>query len=203
MNNLQNTAKKLDIVFKILQILFAIGAVAMLVGVLIVGAAFAFDLAPEVVAEGYETLDLEVIELTLAEDMVPDKNQILLIEGISIAIVGICCMLAWMAMKSVRRIMDPLKQGQPFHATVSKELKFLALMFLILGAAVNIMEIVSLALTANTFDLSSLLLSDKITHITVNYDFDLSFLVSAGLMLLLSYIFRYGTELQEQVDETL
>ena len=42
-----------------------------------------------------------------------------------------------------------------------------------------------------------------IQSITSNYQIDLTFLVLFFILLLVSYIFRYGEELQQQVDETL
>ena len=42
-----------------------------------------------------------------------------------------------------------------------------------------------------------------IQSITANSQIDLTFLVVFFILLLVSYIFRYGEELQQQVDETL
>ena len=53
------------------------------------------------------------------------------------------------------------------------------------------------------YDLHLLLLSEKISHVEFMFVFDLSFLVVYGVLLLLSYIFRYGEELQQLSDETL
>lgn len=203
MNKLQTTAKRLDTVFKALQIAFLVFAIVMLVFAAIAGAAYLFDLPLDIVSESYELLDLETVELTLAPGQIPAAKQIFLIEGISMAIICICSILVWQFTKTVRQILAPMKDGKPFHDTVSKGLKKLAIMIIIVGVAVNIMELISLALIVNAYDLPGLLISDKVTHVTVNYDFDPSFLITAGLFLLLSYIFHYGSELQEQVDETL
>ena len=53
------------------------------------------------------------------------------------------------------------------------------------------------------YDLPGLLISDKITHISGMFNVDLTFVVYWAILLLLSYVFRYGEELQQLSDETL
>ena len=61
-------------------------------------------------------------------------------------------------------------------------------------------------LTGNTLtghNLNELFLSDKITGVSVTYSCDLSFLIYALVLFLMSFIFQYGSELQKLSDETL
>ena len=61
-------------------------------------------------------------------------------------------------------------------------------------------------LTGNTltgYNLIELFLSDKITGVSVTYSCDLSFLIYALVLFLMSFIFQYGSELQKLSDETL
>ena len=61
-------------------------------------------------------------------------------------------------------------------------------------------------LTGNTltgYNLNELFLSDKITGVSVTYSCDLSFLIYALVLFLMSFIFQYGSELQKLTDETL
>jgi len=64
-------------------------------------------------------------------------------------------------------------------------------------------QIVSTAMMVVGFDLENLLINDKITHITINATLDATFLLTGALLLLLSYIFQYGQQLQQLSDETL
>ena len=52
-------------------------------------------------------------------------------------------------------------------------------------------------------DLHLLLLSEKITPVNFRYKIELGFLLVCAILLLLSYVFRYGEELQRLSDETL
>ena len=61
-------------------------------------------------------------------------------------------------------------------------------------------------LTGNTltgYNLNELFLSDKVTGVSVTYSCDLSFLIYALVLFLMSFIFQYGSELQKLSDETL
>ena len=53
------------------------------------------------------------------------------------------------------------------------------------------------------FDLPSLLLSEKISHIGGTFQVDLTFVIYWAILMLLSYAFRHGEELQQLSDETL
>ena len=93
--------------------------------------------------------------------------------------------------------------GEPFREGVSKKLNYLARYVCGLGIGINLQKIVSNVLITQAFDLPNLLLSDKITEVDFFFVFDFSFLLVVGILLLLSYIFRYGEELQQLSDETL
>ena len=53
------------------------------------------------------------------------------------------------------------------------------------------------------YDLPGLLVSEKITHVGGMFQVDLTFLIYWAILLLLSYVFRYGEQLQQLSDETL
>ena len=86
----------------------------------------------------------------------------------------------WMTFSAIRGILAPMKEGKPFdHNNV---------------------------LTGNTltgYNLNELFLSDKITGVSVTHSCDLSFLIYALVLFLMSFIFQYGSELQKLSDETL
>lgn len=203
MDKMQSTAKKLDIFFHILQVALNIAAVATLVGIAIIAAFFIFDLKPEQVATGYDALDLGALELELAADYVPDKSRILLMKAADMAMGFVCAVIAWLSVKRIRVILVPMREGLPFSGLVAPGLKKLALLSLILGIVVNITKALNIFLTLECYGIPQLLISNKILRVVVNFEFDLSFIAVAAVLLLLSYIFRYGEELQQLSDETL
>lgn len=203
MNNLCNTAKKLDKVLEIAHIVFGALAIACIVGVALIAAAYVLKLDPSMIGTGYENFDVGFLELTVAESYAPGKWMILLQAAITLAV---SCRLMYDARRGVgyiREILDPMKEEKPFDSIVSTNLKKLAKLSINLGILGNIIILSEQILTVFVYDLPSLLISDKITHVGGMFQVDLTFLIYWAILLLLSYVFRYGEELQQLSDETL
>lgn len=203
MTKLNSTAKKIDAFFKIFHTLLNIAGIALLVGLAIIGAAFLFDLDPTMVGHGYNTVDIGFLELQIADAYAPDPHHVLKVLAVQSVLALVVCFVARLCVTCVRQILQPMTENAPFSSTVSTNLKKLAKYSVILGIAVNAIQIVSHVMLVLGYDLHLLLLSEKITHLEFFFTFDPTFLVVAAVFLLLSYIFRYGEELQQLSDETL
>ena len=203
MNNLSNTARKLDKVLEIAHIVFGALAIACIVGVSLIAVAYVLKLDPAMIGTGYENFDIGFLELTVAESFAPDKWMILLQAAITLAV---SCRLMYDARRGVgyiREILNPMKEEKPFDSVVSTNLKKLAKLSIHLGILGNIIILSEQILTVFVYDLPSLLISEKITHVGGMFQVDLTFLIYWAILLLLSYVFRYGEELQQLSDETL
>ena len=203
MNNLSNTAKKLDKVLEIAHIVFGALAIACIVGVALIAAAYILRLDPNMIGTGYENFDIGFLELTVAESYAPDKWMILLQAAITLAV---SCRLMYDARRGVgyiREILNPMKEEKPFDTIVSTNLKKLAKLSINLGILGNIIILSEQIMTVFVYDLPGLLVSEKITHVGGMFNVDLTFLIYWAILLLLSYVFRYGEELQQLSDETL
>ena len=203
MNKLTNTAKKLDIFFRIMQIASNIVWVGALVGIGILLVGILFRLDPEMIGTGYESLELGFVELTVADPYVPNKHMVLAQIGVVLILCAVFMWVSWKASKEVRRILAPMIQGKPFQSIVGTGLKKLAGYSLWLGIIGNITILADQIFTILIFDIPSLLLGEKITHVNFNFEFDLTFLVLWAVLTLTSYVFRYGEQLQQLSDETL
>lgn len=203
MNKLTSTARKLDIFFRILKVMVSIGMVTCCVGLVLIGAYFLFDLAPEMIGSGYNTVEIGSLELALADGVAPSPDRVLLYVAVEIALTLVMLFLGRLCVLSIGSILKPMKEGLPFHDTVCRALKQMAKYTLILGIAGNGMKLSGTIMLIREYDLLRLLLSDRVTHVTFNESIDLGFLVIAAVLLLLSYVFRYGQELQQLSDETL
>ena len=203
MNNLSNTAKKLDKVLEIAHIVFGALAIACIVGVSLIAAAYILKLDPNMIGTGYENFDVGFLELTVAESYAPDKWMILLQAAITLAV---SCRLMYDARRGVgyiREILNPMKEEKPFDSIVSTNLKKLAKLSIHLGILGNIIILSEQILTVFVYDLPGLLISEKITHVGGMFNVELSFLIYWAILMLLSYVFRYGESLQQLSDETL
>jgi len=203
MNNLSNTARKLDKVLEIAHIVFGALAIACIVGVALIAVAYVLKLDPNMIGTGYENFDVGFLELTVAESYAPDKWMVLLQAAITLAVT---CRLMYDTRRGVgyiREILQPMKEEKPFDSVVSTNLKKLARLSINLGILGNIIILSEQILTVFVYDLPGLLISDKITHVGGMFQVDLTFLIYWAILLLLSYVFRYGEELQQLSDETL
>ncbi len=203
MNNLSNTAKKLDKVFEIVHIVLGALAIACIVGVALIFVVYVLKWDPEMIGTGYENFDIGFLELTVADNCAPDKWLILLQAAITLAV---SCRLLYDGRRGVgyiREILHPMTEEKPFDAIVSTNLKKLARLSINLGILYNIIILSEQIITIFVYDLPSLLISEKITHVGGMFTVDLTFVIYWAILLLLSYIFRYGEQLQKLSDETL
>ena len=203
MNNLSNAAKKLDKVFEIAHIVLGALAIACIVGVALIAVAYLLKLDPAMIGTGYENFDIGFLELTVAQGYAPDKWLVLLQAAISL-LVG--CRLMYEGRRGVgyiREILNPMKEEKPFDTIVSTNLKKLARLSITIGILYNIIILSEQLMTVFVYGLPGLLLSEKIVHVDGMFTLDLAFLVYWAILLLLSYVFRYGEDLQQLSDETL
>lgn len=203
MKTLQKTAGTLDSIFKITSVLLSVGTVTCLVGLGIIAVGFLLDLDPSLIGTGYDNLSLGPVKLSIAEGFAPDVHHVLLVIAVQITLALVCLLIARKCVACVRDILKPMTLGEPFRTGVGINLKKLAKYSIFLGIAVNAIGLAELGMMTFALDLPALLIGEKITGVTVNFSLDLTFLIVAAVLLLLSYIFRYGEALQQLSDETV
>ncbi len=113
------------------------------------------------------------------------------------------------ALLTVRDILKPFIHCQPFHETVAKDLKTLSILVVVDTALTGVTTVILDHMTRNMYDLHKLFIGDQVFGdkiITVglaNASIDLTPLLFAAALYLLSKVFLYGQELQKLSDETL
>ncbi len=203
MNNLSNTAKKLDRVFEIAHIVFGALAIASIVGVALIAAAYILKLDPSMIGTGYDSLDIGFLELEIAQNYTPDRWLVLLQAAITLFF---SCRLFYDCRRGVgyiREILLPMKDEKPFDSIISTNLKKLARLSISLGILFNFISLFEQIMVVFVYNLPELMVSEKITHVGGMFQLDLTFLICWGILHLLSYVFRYGEQLQQLSDETL
>ena len=203
MNNLTNTAKKLDKVFEIAHIVFGALAIASIVGVALIAVAYVLKLDPTFIGTDYEKFDIGFLELTVADAYAPNKWLILAQAALTLLV---SCRLFYDGRRGigyVREILKPMTEEKPFDSIVSTNLKKLARLSIVIGILVNVIILAEQIVAVFLYDLPSLLISEKITHVTGMFKVDLTFIVYWAILMLLSYVFQHGEQLQQLSDETL
>ena len=203
MNNLSLTAKKLDRILQIVYSVFRALAIASIVCVVLIVLAYVFRWDPNMIGTGYATFDVGFLEVEVAQQYAPDAWFVLAQIAFTLAV---CCGLFYTIGKCiayVREILQPMTEGKPFDSIVSRNLKKLATLSICLGILWNFIILSEQIVSIFLFDLPGLLISEKITHVNAQIQVDLAFVVYWAILTLLSYVFRYGEQLQQLADETL
>ena len=206
MDKLMKTSKKLDTFFKVSQRIIKI-AMIVAVGVVAVLTVANFVNPDAVIAEGYYSIDVGSVTINLTEAYSTEDNNIVLsYVWIVMGLAAAAGVAVYYALGQVRKILQPMTEGNPFHPTVSTNIRKIAYVSIVLGVIANVVSFLqSFGAVAmiEKIKLLDYVKEGTIQSITANSQIDLTFLVVFFILLLVSYIFRYGEELQQQVDETL
>lgn len=126
------------------------------------------------------------------------KSQ--LVTGVLFAILIV---IAWYGICIFRQILKPIKNGEPFYAGTSDNLRKLAVFVIVAGIVNQVFTSIASGMMYKAYDFSRLLNTQIIEKYTLNHTLDLNFLFVAVILFLLAYVFRYGEGLQKESDETL
>ncbi len=203
MTKMQKIAKRLNAFFKIADIFYGIAVVLLAVAlVATVGISFA-GLPSDLAKTPVTSLSLGDYELTIASDYAPGIEATFrsFLPAMPTTLVGI--LLGWMFLHALQRLMDSVAEGVPFSEGAWKELRKMAWLTMAQGVVSNLTTALIHWGEGRFLDVEGLLAGEKILAVSHGLNFDLSFLIYGFVLLLLAYVFRYGTELQVQVDETV
>jgi len=196
------TAKGLGTFFhviqKILTVLLAVMLIAMIVMTVMV------KVNPDaVIGEEFHLMELGMLTFGLAEGCLPDNATVLKITWATMIPVALNGIVMIYIMGQLRRMMKLMEEGTPFCEATCDCLKKLSWASLILGVMSNVSNAVSTQLVMDIYNAQELLVGGNIVSLTANTSIDLTFIVAFFILLLMQYIFRYGTKLQQLSDETV
>lgn len=203
MSNLTNSATKLDKFFEIARIVLGALAVAAVVFIALIGLAYVMDWDPEFIGTGYASFDVGFLELEAAPGYGPDPWLVLGHAAFTLAVTTLLLLDGRRGIGYIRNILQPMTEEKPFDSSASINLKKLAKLSIRIGVLWNIIALSETIVMVFVYDLPSLLLSEKVSHIGGTFQVDLSFLIYWAILTLLSYVFQYGQQLQQLSDETL
>ncbi len=151
---------------------------------------------------GIAELTLGIVELEMTEGYFSASQmmtQFLITFGIGAVYLGFFAFF----LKFTKKILAPLIAQTPFDGSISLNLKKLSLITLIGGGVNSILSFAGDAYILKCFDIEKLFNNSVVAKYTVNNDIDMTFLLIAAIIYMLSIVFRYGEELQKESDETL
>ena len=199
MEKLTRTARVLQKIVRILYRLSIVCAIITAVA-LVLAALLPAESLRQVMSSADMTIDLGTAEFQLSRVLEPIGN-IRLYLCVLIGAATASLALSACALKLLLHILRHVSEGRPFDGTVSADLKKLGWVTLANAVVYFVTDGVTAALEASMFDLDQLFQPGLVTGVTIHTD-GLSLVIPITLFLL-SWIFRYGEELQRQSDETL
>ena len=203
MNNLTNTAKKLDKIFEIASIVLGALAIASAVFIVLIGLGYVLKWDPEFIGTGYASFNVGFLELEAAPGYGPDPWLVLGHTAFTLAVAILLLLDGRRGIGYVRGILQPMTEDKPFDSSASINLKKLAKFSIRIGILWNIIKLSEMIVMVFVYDLPGLLLSEKISYVSGMCQVDLTFLVYWAILTLLSYVFQHGQQLQQLSDETL
>ena len=193
------TSKIIDRILKIVQGFLVAGVIVCAIFIPLTAV-----LGTKIIADA-STVELGGLNIVLAGDY----HNYLDLSGIKMSIIIvlitaiISCAVAWLCLRKILDILSPMKEGRPFEEGISKNIRQLALIILVGGGIAEAGGAIGQVFTIKAYNLATLFNNAAIDHATYDYNFSLWFIIVALILFFLSYVFRYGEELQKESDETL
>lgn len=198
MNKMIKIAKNLSIFAKVSRIVSYAAAI-----ILTVCAFILFSINDSFWMNGSYTVALGNVTLDLIPDgaVPPDITRNGIIAGLIFC--AFILLLAGKCTNIVQGILLPMSEGKPFDSSVATSLRKLGWIALITGAVVEIGNVAFSMLHLSSFNLDALFNSQLVAGYTVEYTMNYNFILLFAVLNLMSYVFRYGEQLQQLSDETL
>lgn len=205
MKKLQKTARTLDTFFKITyRITIALNVIGLIALALFLFLCLgAPELFGSITDSLVTSLDFGGISFRIAESFprTAGYGTAYFLASLIIGILGLALYI--LMIRSIRRILAPMKEGLPFSTEVAAGFKSLGRLTIVHGILNQFSTFFGAGFLAQAYDLSALFIGENIASVTTYHSFDFTFVITALIFFGLSYIFHYGTELQQLSDETL
>ncbi|MBQ6531489.1 MAG: DUF2975 domain-containing protein [Solobacterium sp.] len=199
---LEKMKKTAGILYTITNILRILVIIAFVV-VILAAALFFFTPGP-MIPEGIVTTSLSIGDVTLhlAEGAAVgtiDKTQI----SIVLAFAAVILLLTLYGMRMVKQVLQPMKEGRPFDESIADSLRRLGHVVLASGIVSCVLAYLTQWSMLGVIDYKELFNPALVIGVEIRSSFSITFIFVALALYLMSYVFRYGSELQRESDETL
>ena len=188
---------------KICFILEIIRGTCLIFVVLSIGLSLFYAFNKDVYNTLFGSIRIDYLQLIFNDDLALNKDKMSMWLPLIFLITAIFVFIIYKAVQTIESICTIAMDHTPFDVRVSNHIKNLAKYILAGGIVFNILEVCRVLYFKQILNFDLLFNTKYVTQINFDIRLHLSFLVFAALIYLLSYIFRYGQELQQLSDETL
>lgn len=200
--NIMNDKSK-DLLRKMCFILEIVRGTCLISVALLIGLSLFYAFNKDVYNMLFGSIRIDYLQLTFNDDSALSKDKMSIWLPLIFLITAIFIFIIYKAVQTIESICTITMNHTPFDVRVSNHMKNLAKYILVGGIVFNILEVCRIMQFKQTINFDLLFNTKYVTQINFDIRLHLSFLVFAALIYLLSYIFRYGQELQQLSDETL
>lgn len=170
---------------------------------LLIGLSLFYAFNKDVYNTLFGSIRIDYLQLIFNDDLALNKDKMSMWLPLIFLITAIFVFIIYKAVQTIESICTIAMDHTPFDVRVSNHIKKLAKYILAGGIVFNILEVCRVMYFKQIINFDLLFNTKYVTQINFDIRLHLSFLIFAALIYLLSYIFRYGQELQQLSDETL
>lgn len=149
-----------------------------------------------------DSLRIDVIDITFKNDLLINKEMIAKILPVCLLLLGMLFFVAYKMIEILESICKTALE-KPFDISIANSLVKLSKYILIGGLMTNLIIMFRFIILTKPYNYNLLFNENYVSNIQFKNQFSPTFLLDAALVYLLSYVFRYGKELQDLSDETL
>lgn len=198
--NQEKLIKSANTMYTIVNILEKVVLVGLVL--IVLGAGLIF-FVPKGQAVTMSKITVGTLTMELYDNALPAESFQIQTTLIGMAAAAIICLMVFFGLRIVKDILVPMKEGRPFEHSVSLDIRKLGLLVLFGGIVGQGAMFATNFMWIHNLDLMTFFNREVVKSITINNSFSLSFVFIALLLFLLSYVFEYGWQLQQESDETL
>ena len=198
MNKMKTAAKLLD---RIMSVLYWIALISTAF-ILLCTVLFALVSGiPDLLRQSSVAVPLGSLLVTLRPEAVPAgaEKTVLFLSVYQL----ICMPLYCLILLTIRDALKPFINGEPFHETVAKNLKRLAILLTVHTLLEWLSQRILYRIVTEVYDMTLVFNMENVISFGSKNGASLMPLLFAGALYLLSKVFLYGQELQQLSDETL
>lgn len=180
--------KSKDLLKKMCFVLEIVRGTCLISVALLIGLSLFYAFNKDVYNTLFGSIRIDFLQLMFKDDTALQKDTMSMWLPILFLLTAILIFIIYKSVKAIESICMITMDHTPFDLSVSNHIKNLAKYILAGGIVFNILEVCRVM---------------YFKQIKFDIRIEFSFLIFAALIYLLSYIFRYGQELQQLSDETL
>ena len=196
---MKSTANILDILAKIVRVFLWVGLALVIIAAGVTALAYGSGLFSSFIEQASTiTIDGVQIPMSALNMLQSSAAKAFIVAELLIAVVVI--LLSLKEVGVFRSVLEPVKDGDPFAASIAEDLRTLGKLVIAEGIIPPVLQFAVTRILLSAYDLSQIFPEAAGSVRTTGLNIDLKFIGTALIIFLLSYIAGYGSELKRNAE---